>query len=396
MGLLKLPQGKNISPQERSKLQLTWQISVLLTILLFFLSISFVWFQINGFVQYTVGFFIALSTLIWTYKSSNGKDVSLFLTICSVLLITSSILFDHDSIHLVDPMWLICIILYSFITHGKKVGLFLVLYSSVLYSSFILLQMDKSLIEFLDSPAKNMYTISIEISACIFIIGYFIKHFIDSIERAETSLVNSNTELTKREKEKTILLQEIHHRVKNNLQIIISLLRMQSNELKSQEAKDAFGTAINRVLSMANIHQRMYEEKDLKEIDVEEYMKTIVNDMIRTHHTQTSVFTSIKSDIQGLNLDTVVPFGLIITELTSNSLKHGLKQEGSITIHLKQLSENEAILEYSDNGIWKAPEQSSFGLELIESLVGQLEGQLERVNNESGTHYVIRFNLLVA
>lgn len=363
----------------------------MLTFFLFFLATTFVWFEINGAVQYSIGFAIAASTLFWTYKSKKGKGVSYFLLTSSVVLISASILFDRDSIHIVDPMWLICITLYGFITLGKKIGLFLVAYSSIIFSYYVLFMMDYNLVEFLDSPAKNMLTISIEISACIFIIGHFINHFIKTIEVAEMKLIKTNKELEKQDHEKTVLLQEIHHRVKNNLQIIISLLRMQSNELESPEARIAFGQTIDRVMSMAMIHQKMYEEKHLDNINPKNYLIELIKEMIRNHEPVNNINLSIDSNLDYMHLKSIVPFGLITTELVSNSLKHAFKGDGTISISILKHEASVEII-YSDDGQWKEPTKDfSFGSELIEALVQQLDGEITRSINLNGTTYRLTF-----
>lgn len=387
--LFSAPQGKSLSKRDQSNLYLTWQISLLLTFFLFLLAIFFSFFNISGAIQYSVGFIIACSTLIWTYYTKKGWPVSLFFIINSVILVSVSILFDRDSLHIVDPMWLICLILYGFITLGKKIGLFLVAYSSIIFSFYVIFLMEENLIKFIDSPERNMYTISIEISACIFIIGHFLNHFLKSINSAENKLIKTNKELEKQDQEKTVLLQEIHHRVKNNLQIIISLLRMQSNELESTEAKIAFQKTINRVMSMALIHQKMYEEKHLENINPKNYLKVLIQEMISNHDSNYKVELVVESNLEAMNLQSIVPFGLIATELVSNSLKHAFVKEGLISITINNNGDSTDVI-YRDNGVWKEPTNNfSFGSELIETLVQQLDGKIIRTITDNGTTFQI-------
>ncbi len=201
-------------------------------------------------------------------------------------------------------------------------------------------------------------------------------------------------------KEKEILLREIHHRVKNNMQIISSLLNLQSGYLKDKAASDALKECQGRIISMAMIHENLYQSETLTDINFKEYIESMVNSLLHTYNVDVNKFKIyiVTNDIV-LNIDTAIPCGLIINELVTNSLKHAFPDgaSGEITIQLEQ-NNNEYYLMVADNGIGMPPEldinnSATLGLLLVNSLVGQLEGNLE-VSTDEGTVFRITFKKL--
>lgn len=200
-------------------------------------------------------------------------------------------------------------------------------------------------------------------------------------------------------KEKEILLREIHHRVKNNLQIISVLLSLQSEEIDDPEILEKYKESENRIHSMALIHERMYQSKDLSSIDFSDYVQNLIADISYAYGFDGSNL-DINLDLNNYNLsiETVMPLGLIINELVSNSLKYAFKDqtENKINIILKKQNNDNFILEISDNGIG-FPENidfrntSSLGLQLVNELVQQIDGQVE-LFNEKGTNFIINFH----
>jgi two-component sensor histidine kinase/ligand-binding sensor domain-containing protein len=202
--------------------------------------------------------------------------------------------------------------------------------------------------------------------------------------------------------EKEILLKEIHHRVKNNLQVISSLLYLNSKKVKSKEALNMFKDSQNRVKSIALVHERLYQSKDLGKIDFKEYIQKLTNDLFRSYGVNLSVI-NLKIDINNvfISIDTAVPCGLIINEIISNSLKYAFpdyedeNKSGLININFSKDEMNKWVLVVGDNGIGIPEEaeekkKNSLGLQLIDTLVAQLDGTLE-IDLSSGTAFVIKF-----
>ncbi len=195
--------------------------------------------------------------------------------------------------------------------------------------------------------------------------------------------------------EKEVLLKEIHHRVKNNLQIISSLLNLQSSNL-NKEAAAAFKESQNRIKSMALIHEKLYQSSDLSRVDFGEYVGCLTTHLVRSYTSNPGV--SVSMDIRGISLDidTAIPCGLIINELVSNSLKYAFPDGRTGIIHIDMALDNGAYrLTVGDNGIGLSQgtnyrNTGSLGLQLVDTLVDQLEGTIELVP-EKGATFMITF-----
>ena len=200
--------------------------------------------------------------------------------------------------------------------------------------------------------------------------------------------------------EKEILLREVHHRVKNNMQIILSLLNLQSNTIKNKEMKDIFKESQNRVRSMSMIHEEVYQSDDLAKIDFQSYIKHFIKSLFQTYSTGlNNVEWMVDIDEIKLNIETSIPCGLILNELLSNSLKHAFKDgsDGKIWVKLKE-EYDKIRLEITDNGIglpddFQLEKTSTLGLELVKNLVKQLDGKI-KVKNENGVSFIITFREL--
>ncbi|MEH2051603.1 PAS domain S-box protein [Nostoc sp.] len=205
--------------------------------------------------------------------------------------------------------------------------------------------------------------------------------------------------------EKETLLKEIHHRVKNNLQIISSLLRMQSRRSDDETTLSMFKESQDRVQSMALIHEQLYQSADVYEINFDNYIKSLIDSLFRSYGvSQKNIVLNIETNGIKLPLDTAIPCGLIINELVSNCLKYAFSEQekGNITICLEQCSEKQLNLVVKDNGIgisetldWE--NSNSLGLRIVKNLVRQLKGNIilerEGVNSHRhrGTTFYIHF-----
>ena len=200
-------------------------------------------------------------------------------------------------------------------------------------------------------------------------------------------------------KEKEVLLREIHHRVKNNMQVISSLLRLQSRNVKDEQQIEMLKESQNRIKAMALIHEKLYRSKDLANIDFNDYIKNLVNDLFISYKVSTGKIT-MKMNIEAVSfgIDTAIPCGLIVNELVSNSLKYAFPKgkDGEIKISLRTLEEGDIELIVSDNGV-SIPKDLDFrnteslGLRLITNLTEkQLQGKVE-LNRNKGTEFQIKF-----
>lgn len=199
-------------------------------------------------------------------------------------------------------------------------------------------------------------------------------------------------------KEKEVLLREIHHRVKNNLQIISSLLNLQSRYIKDKQVLHVFKESQDRIKSMALIHKKLYQSKNLARIDFAEYVRSLIADLFRSYNADYDLIT-LKTNIDDvfLGIDTAIPCGLIINELVSNSLKYAFPEggQGEIRIDLHSEKEGKFSLIVSDSGVGFPKDldfrnTESLGLQLACTLVDQLQGTIG-LDRTGGTKFKIAF-----
>lgn len=214
-----------------------------------------------------------------------------------------------------------------------------------------------------------------------------------------SELKNAEEKIMTSLKEKEVLLQEIHHRVKNNMQIISSLLSLQANHTENEETKEILKESRGRVKSMAMIHEKLYHSNNIGKLNMSEYLNNLVRDIVRSYSGDSNIIT-VDVDVEDihLNIDTAIPMGLLVNELVSNSAKHAFPDKrGNIILKL-ELIDLKYSLCVSDNGIglpegFNIDESSSLGLKLVSSLSIQLEGDLE-IRSNNGTTFILRFKEL--
>ncbi len=213
-----------------------------------------------------------------------------------------------------------------------------------------------------------------------------------------SDIKNSQREVEKSLKEKVVMLQEIHHRVKNNMQIIISLLHLQSLYIDDEAIVDKFKIVENRIRSMAIIHEKLYESENFIDINFADYIKELFNSLFNsTGMTGSKINFEIDADPITLDLNQAVPCGLLCNEILTNIFKHAFPDDktGTVYISMKKTKEGKNKLIIKDDGVGFTEDlenagQSSLGLQLIQDLVSQLNGTL-KLNQKNGTSYTIIF-----
>ncbi|MBK8565895.1 MAG: ATP-binding protein [Saprospiraceae bacterium] len=189
--------------------------------------------------------------------------------------------------------------------------------------------------------------------------------------------------------EKELLLREIHHRVKNNLQVISSLLHLQSKYIEDEKAMEVMREGRNRVKSMALIHQDLYQNDNLTSVEVAPYLRKLTEGLFQSYNIDPDrIRLRSEVDAPRMDVDTLIPLGLILNELVSNALKHAFPNErpGEVAVSLKSL-ENALHLEVRDNGVGfaehqKAKFEKSFGFEMVKTFAAKLKAKLEVVSEE--------------
>ena len=219
-----------------------------------------------------------------------------------------------------------------------------------------------------------------------------------ALGRDITELKQAEGRLKASAREKEVMLQEIHHRVKNNLQIMMSLLDLQSQYVDDERYFGVLKDAEHRILSMALVHEQLYQSENFAEIQAGQYVEDLVEDLFYSFETlEDHVTLTIDVEETTFGIATAVPLGLLINELVTNSLKHAFDEnrDGEIRISLKAIDEDAFELQVADNGVGFPPgtdwrSSDSFGLYLVGSLVDQLHGEMD-LDTTRGTEFRLRF-----
>jgi two-component sensor histidine kinase len=203
-------------------------------------------------------------------------------------------------------------------------------------------------------------------------------------------------------KEKEVLIQEIHHRVKNNLQVISSLLNMYSRRIHDEQAVDLFTEVRNTIHSMALIHSELYQSERFDQINMERYLQRLANSLVQTYTTKRKWITiNISPSDVYLSVNQVIPCALVLNELISNAFKHAFRegQEGKIEVSIQRSADGIVFVRVKDDGIG-FPEEidiyrtDSLGLKLVTNMVvDQLKGSIQ-LKREKGTEFIIEFKIL--
>jgi len=223
--------------------------------------------------------------------------------------------------------------------------------------------------------------------------GYKKKLYINKL------LERQKADISRKNENKKIMLQEIHHRVKNNLQVVNSLLRMQSKKTSDKEVIDAFKQTRSRVLSMAKLHEKMYQSGDLKRLNAKEHITMLVEEIVKNYTIEKEISLNLSIDDIYLDSQTMMPLSLIINEVITNSLKYAFvgMEKGTISVKLSPSMDITNTLYLADDGIGYIKEESSTGLgaKLIQSFTRQLNGTIEEISG-NGTAFKLTFENVIS
>lgn len=198
--------------------------------------------------------------------------------------------------------------------------------------------------------------------------------------------------------EKQILLSEIHHRVKNNLAIAASLIKLQVDETENEQIRSMFIDTYNRIHSMSVVHEQLYQSNNFEKVELKNFLIKLTSFIFHSIGKQGITYT-VDSDDLFLKLKAAIPFGLIVNELFTNSLKHAFKDrdQGIITIQLRKINETTAMLTFQDDGMGLPDDfdvklTETKGMTLMKGLVNQLKGHLN-LNRDNGTTFNLTFDV---
>lgn len=373
--------SKTTNLYERAKIELNFNFPFFGCILFITASLTLLLFKIDHSIPaVTLSWIIALGILFLIKITKNIKISSFILSIAIFGIAITNLFANNHTFHIGFPYWLVIQILFTVFTLSMYWGIFfgvtggiayIIYHQFFLFSTYQMTSFD---------PGENFIQFTVEIGLATSLFLYLIFVFRKTSQKSLQVLILKNKQIKTQFEEKEIMLREIHHRVKNNLQVVNSMLRLQAYDILDPKSREAFELSQKRIHAMSLIHERLYQQNTLSEDVSPEYVKILADDLIELYKNKQDI-SLVTECCKGLvNQKNVVPFGLIINELISNSIKHGILEKGSIFIRSKQIG-NDIVLEYSDNGIGFAPGyKKGFGLELIETLVDQIDGKLSYKN----------------
>jgi two-component sensor histidine kinase len=391
---------KNLKPspeehRQQAKMRMAWRMLLVFSIIFLSLLI-FLRNEVNSSYSYGGALLFAGFAAIHLYYKKNPDFLFTIGAYAGSILAQLSSWFVIDASHYANFVWISICSMIAYIGISKLSANILLIINLIGVGYFIYFVRNEHVQELLILNTRELTSIYLELLLSFGLLGYFMYHFISFQKMWESAYTKINQSLKKQNhtnekqnQENIILLKEIHHRVKNNLQIVISLLRLQQNDQTNEESKVQFQEAINRIMVMSSIHQKLYQQSTLSEIDLQNYLKELIDDLKRFYENKKSLEISLNCKRVAVNLKTVVPIGLLINELISNSVKYAFKDKhsGHISVEL-QNREDLIILQYGDNGSWKENGgNDGFGMELIDIFTDQLNGHKKLVKNERGTTY---------
>lgn len=247
--------------------------------------------------------------------------------------------------------------------------------------------------------SRNLFSL-LSILFSVYLLGSVLGK---NLLKAHRELHKTRNENEIRIREKDTLLKEIHHRVKNNLQTVSSLLSLQSRTASDPKVKNLIKSSQNRVISMAMVHEMLYMRQDLSKIEYKSYVLELGEYLIRSFKgTENNIVLSVNIPDVKLGIDTAIPLGLLINEIITNALKYGLPDDnaGEIYIELIKTDINDYQLNIGDNGEGFLEEDdkknsNTLGLKLIHNLARQLKGTIVRDHSKKGAHYIIKFSEVI-
>lgn len=342
---------------------------------------------------------VGLTAFIVVRITKKYRFVGIMTSVFNTVIISVTFLF-LSSLNYATPMWMVLNSVFTFFILNRIWGVAILSIQSGVFIYYILFIHADNLKSYTRDFNEVSLNFAIEFSIILLFFGYMLALYLSAVRKSEAyftatnQLLNDKNELIlKKNNESEVLLKEIHHRVKNNLQIISSLLRLQANS-NPESGNEKFNEAINRVNAMAIIHERMYKTDMLSDFDLEQYLSGLIESLLKNYDLKNKVVVNYNVTLKEISSKSLVPVALLLNELITNSIKHAFNETENpqISIIVAPISEKDFLIEYTDNGSWKEGSNDSLGMEIVSAMTSQLEGTQTRVSNDSGTFYIFKLN----
>jgi len=371
-----------------------------------------------NFSIFFAGFSFFLVTLLSRVLVRSGKLRAVnFLLPIALLSILTYRLYTSNGIHdrgvILYPL---VIVFAGLLLGGRATAVFLVLSITAVWSAIYLEMIDVIVVvpEQISADTTDMIVVAVGFIATAMVVNIIsdINHSFAQLWAHKQALQHNNEELTRQIaerqrveqqlqhslQEKEVLLKEVHHRVKNNMQVIVSMINLQSGYITDPNVLGIFRDTQNRVRSMALVHEKLYQSNNLAQVDFKDYVQHLASSLFHSYSPQTSSVTlQLEIGEVVVAVDTAIPCGLIINELIANALKYAFpdNRPGQILVQLKSLETGEMELVVEDDGVGFPAhldfrQTDSLGMQLIQSLTTQIGGTIA-FEREHGTKFLIRF-----
>ncbi len=377
------PRTNYTSLIEIGKFNMVWNVSIVLFPIFITLLIIHIALGDISWITSILALLLVTTNILLLDKTRKYNLAGWNTVMFGVFICQFAIYVVDDSRMLADAMWCILVAFFTFFLFGNKAGTIILLInlSGLMFYEFVATP-DQLVTKGITSDMVD-YKMVINVYYVAFALAFVIGRM-----QLNNKEVNDRYEEQIRHNE--VLFKEVHHRVKNNLQIMASLLRLQAAEASDEGIVRNLNEAIGRVQSMAFIHEKMYQKENLAELHFQEYLNNFIYSLLDQIDQDKEIDVKISCPDLILNPDAVVSISLLINELITNSIKHAfVGNSGTVNIEVT-VKDDLVKFVYHDDGSWKEPsDRNTFGRELIGTLIEHLEGVSRLKTTESGTYYFI-------
>ncbi|MDA9564095.1 hypothetical protein N9R81_05430 [Flavobacteriales bacterium] len=358
---------------QQARNSLTKKVSYTITVCLILFSIYSFFAARQFFPVISISFAFALGISLLIYVKKKYDLAAMLFAVIALIVNSYQICFVNDVLHIVDVVWFIVFVLYSYFVLGNKWGLFSLAIFMLSLTYFLIFSWKEYTLELISFDSQKTIFLIINAILAGIVFNYLVSYYLKN-------LYSISIELKEKNRLNEILLKEIHHRVKNNFQVISSLIKLQFSE--EEEHRTKIDETLNRISVMAYTHTRLYQNK-IESIDLKNATQDIVSKTIDSFGVDAELM--LESNFESQNIDTSIPILLILNELTTNSLKYAFKKTDYPKISVRFDSTSHTIT-YADNGQW-IDNKAGFGTELLSLLSSQIDATINRTSTENGTEY---------
>ena len=353
--------------------------------------------NINGPIVYLLFGFSGLN-LINTLLFFKHRNLTITYNIMSALafVVVYGVCLYSGGINSMFSPFLVLLIFSGYTTNRFYGKLWLIIVSIAVVVLYILRHTDLVFENYINEPLAKDFFSFFSLAFLVVLLGWVFGRLMSY----NTEMIyRVKRELSRKNEEKAVMLKEIHHRVKNNLQLVNSLLRIQSRDVDDEAMVMKFKMAQSRIVAMARLHEKMYDTSDLEHIDLKNHFEELIHDLRLSYNPDLELDLELDIVPIKVSIDTLLPLSLIINELISNSLKFAFENsdKGKIIISLSEVSEKKFELIIGDNGVGMDScvfneFVNSTSSRIIRSFVRQLNGKIESIEDKPGTHFKVSFS----